>query len=227
MVRQSWDWDASLGYTHKTSDSFFDGVKLVNTQADLATLGTNLRFFDKSGTWLTSHAFSFGKSDSVEGRDYFIYDGSLIRLQYFQNGSSLIFRTNWQLYDTNDLPSFDQIIIGGTATVRGYSEGILAGDQGYVLSAEYAYPMNFIGGDWAQRKNVFVFFDNGAAFPFRGDSGSDSTSEDFLASVGIGLDFDIWQRVSFKVSLGVPLLDDREIDQDNYKVHAIFNWNVF
>jgi len=132
-AKRTYDWDTNLSYIHKTSDSFFDSVKLVNTTADDVILGTNLRFFDQDGTWLTSHALTFGQSDAVKGRDYFIYNGSLIRLQYFRNASSLIFRSRWQLSDTNDLPSFDQILIGGVATVRGYTEGLLAGDAGYWL----------------------------------------------------------------------------------------------
>jgi len=225
-TRRAYDWDASLGYIHKSANSYFDGMELVSTTADDLVLSTNLRFYDLNGTWLTTQAGIFGSSDSVEGRDYFIYSGSLIRLQNFQNASNLIFRSRWQLSNTDDLPSFDQIIIGGMASVRGYTEGLLAGDQGYVLSAEYAYPLGFVNG-WAQRSNVFTFLDTGAAFPFRGDDGPDSESEDFITSVGVGLDFDVFKTVSFKVSVGVPLKNKSFYHQDDYRVHAVFNWNAW
>jgi len=225
-AKRTYDWDTNLSYIHKTSDSFFDSVKLVNTTADDVILGTNLRFFDQDGTWLTSHALTFGQSDAVKGRDYFIYNGSLIRLQYFRNASSLIFRSRWQLSDTNDLPSFDQILIGGVATVRGYTEGLLAGDAGYTLSVEYAYPLGF-ARDWSQRANVFTFLDTGAAFPFRGDSGPANTSDDFLTSAGAGLDFDVFHSVTFKLSVGVPLRNKEIYFQDNYRVNAFLNWNAW
>ena len=225
-TRRSYDWDTSLGYIHKSANSYFDNVELVSTTADDIVLSTNLRFFDLNGTWLTSHAGIFGSSDSVEGRDYFIYSGSLIRLQNFRAAGNLLFRSRWQLSNTDDLPSFDQIIIGGVASVRGYTEGLLAGDQGYALTAEYAYPLGFVGG-WAQRSNVFTFFDTGAAFPFRGDDGPDSESEDFIASVGVGLDFDVFKTVSFKLSVGVPLKNKSFYHQDDYRIHAIFNWNAW
>ena len=225
-AKRTYDWDTNLSYIHKTSDSFFDSVKLVNTTADDVILGTNLRFFDQDGTWLTSHALTFGQSDAVKGRDYFIYNGSLIRLQYFRNASSLIFRSRWQLSDTNDLPSFDQILIGGVATVRGYTEGLLAGDAGYTLSVEYAYPLGF-ARDWSQRANVFTFLDTGAAFPFRGDSGPANTSDDFLTSVGAGLDFDVFHSVTFKLSVGVPLRNKEIYFQDNYRINAFLNWNAW
>ncbi len=225
-AKRTYDWDTNLSYIHKTSDSFFDSVKLVNTTADDVILGTNLRFFDQDGTWLTSHALTFGQSDAVKGRDYFIYNGSLIRLQYFRNASSLIFRSRWQLSDTNDLPSFDQILIGGVATVRGYTEGLLAGDAGYALSAEYAYPLGF-ARDWSQRANVFTFLDTGAAFPFRGDSGPANTSDDFLTSAGAGLDFDVFHSVTFKLSVGVPLRNKEIYFQDNYRINAFLNWNAW
>jgi hemolysin activation/secretion protein len=198
-------------------------VKLVSTTADDLTVGTNLRFFDQAGTWLTLHNANFGQSDSVEGRDYLIYTGSLIRLQYYQNGSSLIFRSSLQLSDTDDLPSFNQIIVGGTSTVRGYSEGLLSGDMGYTLSAEYAYPLGLIG-DQAQRSNLFVFLDHGAAFPFRGDDGPSTRSKDYLTSAGVGLDFDVFDSVLFKLSVGVPLQNESFYRQDDYRVNAILNW---
>ena len=223
VAKNDYDWDANLAYIHKSSNSYFDDVKLVNTTANDIVLGTNLRFFDQRGTWLTSHAGTYGDSDSVKGRNYFIYTGSLIRLQYFQNGSSMIFRSRWQLADTNDLPSFDQIIIGGMASVRGYTEGLLIGDRGYALSIEYAYPLKFAGG-WAQRSNVFAFIDNGAAFPFRGDGEPDTKSEDFITSVGLGLDFDVFETVSFKLSVGVPTRNKTFYNQDDYRINAVVNW---
>lgn len=226
-IRSTMEWDGSFGYISKEANSYFDGIKLVETTADDFVLATNLRFFDPKGTWLTSHALTYGDSDAVIGQNYFIYNGSVIRLQNFDNGSNLIFRASAQLSDTDFLPSFEQFIIGGMATVRGYSEGILAGDQGYLLSAEWAYPMraNFFQR-FTERSNVFVFFDNGAAFPYRGGSSS-SNSDDFLASVGFGFDFDFLKRLSLKASLGVPLLDDREPDQDSFKFHLVFAWNVW
>lgn len=226
IARNDYDWDANLAYIRKSSISYFDGVRLVNTAADDIILGTNLRFFEQRGTWLTSHAVTYGDSDSVKGRNYFIYTGSLIRLQYFQNRSSLIFRSRWQLADTNDLPSFNQIIIGGTASVRGYTEGLLIGDRGYTLSLEYAYPISF-AGNRAQRSNVFAFIDNGAAFPFRGDDEPDTRPVDFITSVGLGLDFDLFESVSFKVSVGVPTRNKSFYDQDNYRINAIVNWNAW
>jgi len=226
VAKNDYDWDANLAYIHKSSNSYFDDVKLVNTSANDIVLGTNLRFFDQRGTWLTSHAGTYGDSDSVKGRNYFIYTGSLIRLQYFQNGSSMIFRSRWQLADTHDLPSFNQMIIGGMASVRGYTEGLLIGDRGYALSVEYAYPLNFADG-WAQRSNVFAFIDNGAAFPFRGDDQPDTRSEDFITSVGLGLDFDVFESVSFKLSVGVPMRNKTFYNQDNYRINAIVNWGAW
>ena len=220
---RDYDWDASLAYVHKSSESFFDGVKLVETTADDLIFGTNLRYFDRTGTWLTSHRLNFGSSDSVESKDYLIYLGSLIRLQYFNNGSSLIFRSNLQLSDTDVLPSFNQIIVGGTSTVRGYTEGLLSGDQGYTLSAEYAYPLP-LTSDRVQRSNLFVFLDTGAAFPFRGDDGRSSTSKDYLTGVGMGIDFDVFNSFLFKLSVGFPLQNEDYYDQDSYRVNAVFNW---
>jgi hemolysin activation/secretion protein len=223
-VKNDYDWDATFAYIHKSSDSFFDDVKLVSTKADDLVLGTNLRFFDQTGTWLTSHTGNIGKSDSVEGRDYFIYSGSLIRLQNLENGSSLIFRSRLQLSDTDDLPSFNQMIIGGTSTVRGYSEGLLSGDEGYTMSAEYAYPLGLTDEDWVQRSNLFVFLDYGAAYPFRGDNEPSKKADDYLTSVGVGLDFDVIDSLLFKLSVGFPLKNASLYDQDSHRVNAILNW---
>lgn len=226
ITKRSYDWDASLGYVKKTSSSYFDDVELVSSKSEDVVLGTNLRFFDKSGTWLTSHSITYGESEVVKDKDYAIYNGSLIRLQYFENGNNLIFRSSWQQSNTTDLPSSEQFTVGGVASVRGYTEGLLSGDAGYALSAEYAYPIHSIDG-LGKHSKFFVFADHGAAFPYRGDDGSKSKHEDFLASIGFGLDLDLFESVALKLSVGVPLMNRSFYDQDPYRINATLNWSAW
>jgi len=221
-----YDWDASLGYIDKTSDSFFDKVNLVSTTAKNIVLGTNFRLFDKSGTWQTSHSITLGDSESVKGRDYMLYNGSLVRLSRFANGGNLLFRSRWQLADTHDLPSFDQLVIGGVASVRGYTEGLLSGDDGYSLNAEYSHPFDWLSSKGRYAK-LFAFVDHGAAFPYRGNKGKRITAKDFLASAGVGLDVDLYKGVSFKFSVSTPLLNKTFYDQDSYTVNAVLNWEAW
>ncbi|WP_114325053.1 ShlB/FhaC/HecB family hemolysin secretion/activation protein [Candidatus Colwellia aromaticivorans] len=225
-TERSYDWDLSVGFVRKSSKSYFDDVELVSTIARDVIFNTHLRFFDEYGTWLTSHAITLGDSEAVEQRDYIFYTGSLVRLHYFDYGDRLLVRASWQLSDTDDLPSFDQITVGGMASVRGYTEGLLTGDRGYKMSAEYTHPLG-ITDKFIHDVNVFAFLDHGAAFPYRGDNGSSSKSEDFLVSIGGGLEFDIMNDFSIKVSYGVPLKNKSHYKLDSYIINAMINWQAW
>ena len=47
------------------------------------------------------------------------------------------------------------------------------------------------------------------------------TSEDFLLSAGFGLELDFLDRVSFRMTVGFPILNKDELRQDDVRVNAM------
>ena len=106
---------------------------------------------------------------------------------------------------------------GGLATVRGYSEGLLMGKNGYYASAELMFPLlprtiktksgihNFIGN---YLKGA-VFADTAGVFPWRGeDYYHEHDGSYFLASIGMGLRVQLPGDLSARLYWGYPLINN-------------------
>jgi hemolysin activation/secretion protein len=104
---------------------------------------------------------------------------------------------------------------GGSASVRGYTEGVQFGDKGYTLNAEYRYPIwgldkispkvsDMLQGaafvDFAQ-----VFTDkNSSAYNINTSNDSEKTT---LLGTGVGLRLAVNQYFEGFIDLGIGLLD--------------------
>lgn len=95
------------------------------------------------------------------------------------------------------LPSTEQFSLGGMSTVRGYPEGVLTGDKGYLVSMEQAIPL--VG-----QVKGFIFVDHGGAFPFKGNDVPVSP-DDYLTSAGVGLTGNVTDRFSAKLVYGAAV----------------------
>ncbi|MEQ8953084.1 MAG: ShlB/FhaC/HecB family hemolysin secretion/activation protein, partial [Gammaproteobacteria bacterium] len=114
---------------------------------------------------------------------------ALFQVQYARllaNGAQLILRGDVQW--TNDpLLPLEQIAIGGANTVRGYRENETVSDKGYLLSAQYQYPLfEPISTDegWG-RLDLVLFSDYGRA----SNVGRNASPDRELISVGAGLEW--------------------------------------
>ncbi len=177
-------------------------------------VGFNLRKDTKYGIWyfnqMASMAFPIFDSRS----SYFKYSGGLLRLHDFSHGVIGQLRGSYQIIPNNKyIPYIDQFQAGGLATVRGYSEGIMMGKNGYFFSGELMFPLlprtittkegkvrNFIG----QYVRGAVFADTAGVFPWSGSVHYDSY---FLASVGMGLRVQLPGDLSARLYWGYPLIN--------------------
>jgi len=111
------------------------------------------------------------------------------------------------------LPSSEQWQVGGVATVRGYTEGLLIGDSGYAASAELDFPIPYTKGTWFENIKGVVFCDHGAAFPYRPDN-APITHNDFLTSVGFGSIINLTKYFTARINFGIPLTDRENTQGD-------------
>ena len=131
-------------------------------------------------------------------------------MQRLSNSHLLIVQGDLQLSSTG-LLSYQKFIIGGGLSLRGYSQNVRSGDNGFRFSIEDR--ITVYRDEYGLPLIQFTpFIDIGAVW----DNGSNPDNDDlpdqrFLAGAGIGL---IWQplpQVDLRLDYGLPLvnLDDR------------------
>ncbi|MCA9842785.1 MAG: ShlB/FhaC/HecB family hemolysin secretion/activation protein, partial [Cyanobacteria bacterium HKST-UBA03] len=102
------------------------------------------------------------------GTDTQYWRGKLVvkRIFVLPHKQKIVLRAMGQ-YTPDALPPVQQFPIGGTYTVRGYTEGLITNDRGYFLSAEYYTPVPFLNrvSPWlADRTQLVGFYDFGQAW---------------------------------------------------------------
>ena len=216
---------ASLNYkrsrTWSKLDDAFEQLGIDSPFADVdqvtsLDIGLNIRKDTKYGIWYFSQgaAMAFPIFDSESS--YFKYSGGLLRLHDFSHGVIGQLRGSYQIIPNSKyIPYLDQFQTGGLATVRGYSEGILMGKNGYFFSGELMFPLlprtrtdkdgvthSFIGN---YIKGA-VFADTAGVFPWVGQDYYGGSY--FLASVGMGLRVQLPGDLSARLYWGFPLINN-------------------
>lgn len=226
----------SLNYKRSWSSfGIFDGMGIPSdlyTSRDQVTsvdLGLNMRKDTKRGIWYLNQTASMAFPIFDSRSSYFKYSGGMLRLHDFSHGVIGQVRANYQIIPNNkDIPYLDQFMVGGLATVRGYSEGIMMGKNGYFTSAELIFPLlpREITSPRSGEKIPFLgkyvkgalFADHAGVFP--------TASQDiyggsyFLASIGMGLRFQLPGDLSARLYWGYPLVNNRwETDRKYGRFH--------
>ena len=141
------------------------------------------------------------------------------------------FSGDWGLQKNRHLPQH-QFIAGGTGSVRGYPESLIAGDYGY--SASFDYRMPFFSGDTGTglggaSSELIAFFDWAETFvnqPFSYES------DHSIAGAGIGWEIKFSNGLQARLDLAKPL---REINNNgtvldgtrssDRRVHSRITWD--
>ncbi len=208
LVRSDVMLNASLTAHLKKSILESEGFPLTQTRVRSFETRTELQRFDKRGLWFADSAINTGFHDLGGSHTFLRFNGTLVRVLTLTHGVSATLRGSGQVNALDPLPPIEQMQIGGMASVRGYPEGKLAGDKGYVLSGELAFPLRISGkallGEWlSKRVKATAFLDHGEVFeegPSRGDQ-----PDTMLTSTGIGLNVSISKYVAGRVDFGFPL----------------------
>ena len=206
----------SLEYKQATTN--FDGFDLYTDKIPTAKTGLNFRYDTKNGIWYLNQSVGYAIPIFQKDINYVKIEGGALRLHDFGHGVVGQLRANYQVIPKDVVPYADQFTIGGVATVRGYSEGLLIGRSGYVASGELMFPLaprtrvdkktnetkNFIGN----YLKGFVFFDHGMVFPYKGEGpGSEGYNRnDVLLSMGTGLRINLPGSLSIRLTWGIPLM---------------------
>lgn len=222
MVRPTLSINGFAGFNWKKSTSDFDNVTIFQNRTRTLMLGGDMLSIDAYGTWFTRHAITQGFKDFGGDRSFFKFNGDLVRTLNLPAESMVLLRASGQASGNSLLPSSEQFQIGGLATVRGFYEGLLIGDDGYFVSAELGLPLFPEGASLldVQLRPLLkgaIFVDHGGAFPFKG--GNESIDHnDFLTSSGFGIILNLTKYLSGRIDVAFPL-GDHEPDTGTARVH--------
>ena len=183
-----------------------ESYSLSNVPVRSVETGVDLQAPDARGFWSGNVALSGGDYDAAGLHTFVKVSGAVTRYQNLPRGFTLLFRGQGQgkAADPQPLPPSQQFQIGGIASIRGYPEGSLIADDGYLASAELGTPLplgvkKLFGVPLNQRFRSAWFVDHGSAF-----TGARALR---LTGAGGGLVVNLSRMIQGRVYLGTPLED--------------------
>ena len=189
--------DGFLEYHWKTSRSIFSGAELIKNDTGTVVTGWNSQRQINAGVLTDCHAMTIGYGQAAVDKTFIKYYGAFGWLKPHANGNETSLKALVQISPNRLLPPEEQFALGGMNTVRGFEEGILTGDSGYLFSFEHTFPVS-------EAMRAFIFFDHGAAFPYKGND-EPITKDDFLTSTGVGLNIRFGDHLYGRFQAGIPL----------------------
>ncbi|WP_158589119.1 ShlB/FhaC/HecB family hemolysin secretion/activation protein [Alginatibacterium sediminis] len=224
-------WSLYGNAASRNSKSYFSGFEQDDATTRLLTLGISTERQTDSGAWVIDNSLVGGraKSTGIDENSFFYYRGSASRFDRFESGVNSFLKAGLQLSSDKYLASSELYQVGGSYTVRGYSEGLLSGHSGYFVSAEVR---RHLAGQASASFDVrkpylqgLVFVDNGAVVE-RGFS--EVKSDSMLTSAGLGFMLSFGPSVNMQLVLAQGLRTNlRELDEKRPRVHASLNFGPF
>ena len=202
-----WLVNLSASVDRSSTRNYISGVFLNENIVKSRGLGLTAQYqgfsrqLSASANWVNSTSETQGKPQ----QDVFdVWTGSFAWLEQLDDQWSGLLSANWQVASKAGLPSSQLFQIGGASTVRGYSQGALGGDGGYVVNGQLTRAFN----------------DSFAAFAFvdYGHVKSSFIQPDTLSSAGLGMRWEFGKWQSGELVYGQPL-QTVSPQQDKYKVY--------
>ena len=200
--------DASFQVEVFNSETCFGDYVNYREQVTSYTLG----FSDVYRTPKTVRFFSFGwqaghagvgsnpENDDFTYHYYHLLQSGLTKVWYPNKRWTFLAKSSAQ-WGLSNLSQSRQFQIGGMATVRGATEGLMTGDSGYFFNLEARRQLINCRNKVAVE--AFSFFDHGGVFN-RGYP-TDTSPADFLFSLGTGLNINLGRYFSSTVGYGQPV----------------------
>ena len=186
-----------------TSTSAMD-TRLSSESVVSGRLGVSSSFIIDNLFLSAAAGFTAGKAlQSANSTDfYWKFDASFSARLALEGLGFISVSASGQLMPFNKLvPNQELMYVGGSATVRGYSEGCAWGKSGYTANAELHFLL-----PGSKRSSVFAFADHAGVFPYP------DTGDNYLFSIGAGLDIYIAKIIHVKMGVGCPII---EVYQDS------------
>jgi hemolysin activation/secretion protein len=182
------NWSATL--SGDTRDGFLAGG--INTWSMGATAG-HVRFDD-------ANAKASDAASAQTGGSFVKWTAELARLQQFDPRNSMYVNLSGQWANTN-LDSAEQMVAGGTYTVRAYDMGVLSGDSGYLARVELRHNLSLpVPGQW----QAIVFADT-ERITVNVNPWVTGVNEAHLSGAGGGLNWSGYEHWNANLYLAKPI----------------------
>lgn len=204
FVKEGFKADGGFEYKYKSSDTFFSGFNLLETDIETYSLHITTQSVNKNKLLFSNYNILKGYTKSGQGdyndpgvsNEFMKYNVYFERQHILNNINTLNIKTYVQLANNKLLPSSEQFSLGGMSTVRGFEEGRLTGDQGYYISLEISKRLD-------ETKEYFAFIDHGGVLPYKGNE-EDYNQDDYLTSLGHGFNFNFRNNISGNFIIAIP-----------------------
>lgn len=229
---------AGFEYKNTTTDFSIAGVAQPTSETEigqfLATYTAGQRD-NWGGTSLTASAFyspgnltwynndeDFQTIRALAEAEYFYTRFTMERIMNLPQNFSLLGRVTGQLSSGNLLSS-EQLGVGGYATVRGYEEREVNGDEGFFTNLELRTPpislaSIFKWGDMPQDQlQALIFWDYAAVSLSDALPGQDPNM--YLSSFGPGLRYSVNPYLSFRFDYGFQLMESGAPSRTSSRAH--------
>ncbi|MEG4850732.1 ShlB/FhaC/HecB family hemolysin secretion/activation protein [Microcoleus sp. B5-D4] len=228
-----------LSFSRQESDTFLSGKRFAlsagaNERGE--TRVSAVRFFQEyvqrssSQVFAARSQFSLGTNflgatanDSGPDSHFLAWRGQAQYVRLLAPETLLIVRSDIQLAD-RPLLSLEQIGIGGVQSVRGYRQDLLLTDSGAIASAEVRIPV------WRVPEvqgllQVAPFIDFGVGWNHSEEK--PNPDSDKLLGAGLGLVWQMGDRLNVRLDYGIPLINARSGDRTLQEKGIYFRINYF
>lgn len=222
-------WVGDIGLNARRATSFYDGEKTRSNDVRSLSLGLNFDKYDRLGRTFARVQTSFAPEILGANTHFFKLENYVTRVTRLPKNNLLIVR-GYSQYSPDALPPIEQFQLGGINSVRGYSQGLLLGDKGYSINAEWRWPIPMLShvNPWLdQRLQGAFFFDYGQTWlnrknPFYISGVSNTSKRTSLMSAGVGLRAHLTDYLQGYADLGFGLLNRGDVEpnaQPTVRVH--------
>ncbi len=225
----------NTGFNVRKIRAYLDGTQSGESDVTSATIGFNWDKQDKIGRSNLNATLTSGMQLWGGDMHFNKYEVGATRTFNLPHNQFIVLH-GYGMYSPEPIPGFEQMQIGGSASVRGYTEGLLFGDRGVNFNAEYRYPiwgLDKIAPKLAENLQGVVFadvaqvlIDRDTAGRGAGVSKRDSTT---LVGTGGGLRLSVNDWVEGFLDIGVGLMDRAAKEptaQPSARVHFGFRTNL-
>lgn len=219
-------WAAYSRLSSKNSISEFSGFTQQDLDLNVIAFGLSGEAHYNTYAWSVDNSLNFGSKSQGEDSSFTYYRANASRVDRLTDRLQIFTKAGLQYSFTQVIPSGEQFQVGGLYSVRGFSEGLLSGRNGYFGSIELRVALNSPPQNSPTGLPPLVqgmmFFDHGAALPYR--PGQSITKDDYLTSAGLGLMMDFGSRISTRIIYAYPLdKNPNEMNQRSPRISAGVN----
>ncbi|MEG3871225.1 ShlB/FhaC/HecB family hemolysin secretion/activation protein [Microcoleus sp. Z1_B5] len=228
-----------LSFSRQESDTFLSGerfalsaganergetrVSAVRFFQEYVQRSSNQVFAARSQFSLGTNLFGATANDSGPDSSFLAWRGQAQYVRLLAPETLLIVRSDIQLADRS-LLSLEQIGIGGVQSVRGYRQDLLLTDSGAIASAEVRIPV------WRVPEvegllQVAPFIDFGLGW--NQSEEKPNPESDKLLGAGLGLVWQMGDRLNVRLDYGIPLINARSGDRTLQEKGLYFRINYF